>query len=448
MSSTIGSRALTRATAISAVLALTLAACSSDTDDGAGTSDVADGDVQAALEEGGELLVWGWDATLPATVEAFEDAYPNVDVELVNVGTTTDEYTAIENALAAGSGVPDVAHLEYSAIAQFAIAGALTDLASLRAADLREEFTASTWGSVTMNSEAVYGLPMDSGPAAMFYNVEVFEEHGIEVPLTWEEYREAARVLREADIYIGADTGDAGYAQTMIWQAGGTPFQVEGTEVTIDLADEGSTTYAEFWQTMLDEDLIAPITTWTDEWYQGLGNGTIATLVIGAWMPAMLESGVPSGTGQWRVAPMPQWEEGAYDTAENGGSALAVLDDSQNALLAYGFVEFANAGDGVQVRLDQGTFPATVADLAAEEFLDREFEYFGGQQVNQVLAESAEHVVEGWSYLPYQSYAVSIYNDHIAPAFVSGGSLAEGLLSWQNALVAYGNDQGFTVSAG
>lgn len=432
-----------------AVLALSLAACSGG-DGSSDVGDVAEGDVEAALQDGGELLVWGWDATLPATVAAFEDAYPNVSVNLVNVGTTTDEYTAIENAIAAGSGVPDVAHIEYSAIAQFAIGEALTDLRAFGADQLSDEFTDSTWGAVTMGTDSVYALPLDSGPAALFYNEAVFTQYGIDVPTTWDEYREAGRALQAAnpDVYVGADTGDAGYAQTMIWQAGGRPFQVDGENVTIDLADEGSTTYSAYWQSMLDEGLLAPITGWTDEWYQGLGDGTIATLVIGAWMPAMLEAGVPGAAGDWRVAPMPAWQAGDTTTAENGGSALGVLDASQNKLLAYGFVEFANAGPGVQVRLDAGTFPATTADLESEEFLNKEFEYFGGQRVNEVLAESAGNVATGWSYLPYQSYAVSIFNDHVGPAYTSGASLADGLRSWQDALVSYGNEQGFTVNGG
>jgi multiple sugar transport system substrate-binding protein len=53
------------------------------------------------------------------------------------------------------------------------------------------------------------------------------------------------------------------------------------------------------------EKLLAPISAWSDQWYKALGNGTIATLATGAWMPADLESGVAAGSGQWAVAPLP-----------------------------------------------------------------------------------------------------------------------------------------------
>lgn len=426
-----------RGAAVVGALALTLAACS-----GGGS----DADPEAAAEEGGELLVWAWDPTVEPIAEAYMEANPDVTIELVNAGTGNDQYTALQNAISAGSGVPDLAQVEYYALPQFAIGESLADLTELGADELEGTYTPGPWNAV-QQGEGVYGLPLDSGPMALFYNEELFTQHGIEVPTTWEEYVAAARTLHAADpnAYITADTGDAGLATSLMWQAGGRPFQVEGTDVTIDLADEGSQQYAELWQQLVGEDLVAPISAWSDEWYQGLGNGTIATLVTGAWMPGNFESGVPEGSGKWRVAPMPQWEAGESVTAENGGSAMSVMEASENKALAYDFLEFASAGDGVQIRIDGGGFPATVADLESEEYLGTESEYFGGQKINEVLSQAAADVSEGWQYLPFQVYANSVFNDTVGQAYVSDTTIAEGLSAWQEQLVTYGNDQGFTV---
>ncbi|OLT53600.1 sugar ABC transporter substrate-binding protein [Cellulosimicrobium sp. CUA-896] len=437
-----------RAVAATGVVALGLAACSGGGDSGSdsGSGGSAD-DVAAALEEGGSLTVWAWEPTLEQVVADFEAEHPDVDVELVNAGTGNDQYTALQNAIAAGRGVPDVAQVEYYALPQFALSESVADLSAFGADELDGTFTPGPWSSV-QQGEGVYGLPMDSGPMALFYNEEVFAQHGVEVPTTWDGFVEAARALHAADpnVYITNDTGDAGFTTSLIWQAGGQPFQVDGTDVTVDLGDEGSTQFAETWQTLIDEDLLAPVSSWSDEWYQGLGNGTIATLAIGAWMPANLESGVPDGAGTWRVAPLPQWEEGASASAENGGSALSVPAASENQALAYAFLEYANAGDGVQTRVDGGAFPATTAELESDEFQSYESEYFGGQQINEVLAESAANVVEGWEYLPFQVYANSIFNDTVGQAYVSGTPLTQGLQDWQDASVAYGQEQGFTVN--
>lgn len=444
---TINRRAFLRsAVAVSALAAGggALAACGSDE----GNAPTASAnDVAAALEKGGTILVWAWEPTLKQVVTSFQAKYPKVKVELVNAGTGDKQYTALQNAIAAGSGVPDLAQIEYYALPQFALGKSLTDLSGLGATSLDGTFTPGPWASVKAGG-GIFGLPMDSGPMALFYNKKVFDKHGIAVPATWDEYVAAARKLHAADpkAYIGNDTGDAGFTTSMIWQAGGKPFSVDGTKVKINLADDGSAKFAKLWQQMITEKLLAPVGSWSDGWYKGLADGSIATLVIGAWMPANLESGVAAAKGDWRVAPMPQWTAGGTAAAENGGSSLAIPKAGKNNALAYAFLKYATAEEGVKIRIDNGAFPATNAELKSDAFANKEFPYFGGQKVNQILAQAAAGVVSGWSYLPFQVYANSIFNDTVGKAYVSNTTLADGLKAWQDASAKYGKDQGFTIS--
>ena len=433
---------LARFVAALGVAVLAVAGCGSDP-----ATAPSDTDVEAALAKGGKITVWSWEPTLKSVVTDFEAKYSNVDVELVNAGTGDKQYTALQNAITAGSGVPDVAHIEYYALPQFALANSVADLRPYGAGGLDGTFTPGPWNGVHVG-DAVYGLPMDSGPMALFYNDEVFRTHNVAVPTTWAEYVDAARKLHTADpnVYIANDTGDAGFTTSLIWQAGGRPYKVDGTTVTIDFSDAGSRKFATTWQSLIDEKLLAPVSSWSDGWYKGLGDGTIATLTIGAWMPANLESGVAAGAGKWRVAPMPQWEAGSSVSAENGGSSLAVPAASQNKALAYAFIRYATTGEGATSRALQGAFPATIADLTSSAFVDKEFTYFGGQKVNQVLADAARNVATGWSYLPFQVYANSIFNDTVGQAYVSPTKLADGLGAWEEACRTYGSDQGFTIA--
>ena len=296
---------LARLTALLAATVLALAACSSAPP---ASSTGSDTDVQAALAKGGKLTVWSWEPTLKQVVKDFQTKYPNVTVDLVNAGTGDKQYTALQNAITAGSGVPDVAHIEYYALPQFALAKSVTDLKPFGAGGLDGKFTPGPWNGVH-SGDGIYGLPMDSGPMALFYNDEVFKKYGVSVPTTWTEYVDAARKLHAADpkLYIANDTGDAGFTTSLIWQAGGRPYKVDGTNVTVDFSDAGTAKFVDTWQTLINEKLLAPISSWSDGWYKGLGDGSIATLSIGAWMPANLESGVAAGAGKWRVAPLPQW---------------------------------------------------------------------------------------------------------------------------------------------
>jgi len=426
-----------------------LAACASDTTPGNDAEPGSADAIEAALEAGGELTYWTWTPSAEAQVAAFQDAYPNVKVTVVNTASANDNNLKLQNAIAAGSGAPDVVQVEYQSLPQFILSDSLLDLTEYGFGDLEDLYTPGPWGAVAQQG-GIWGLPQDSGPMALFYNKRVFDEFGLEVPSTWDEYIEAGRALQAADpeYFITNDSGtDAGFGTSMIWQAGGRPFSADGENITVNLADEGTQRWADTWDTLVQEGLMSQISGWTDEWFAGLASGKIATLPIGAWMPGVFESGAADGAGDWRVAPMPTYDGGAAVTAENGGSSEAVTKQSKNPALAAGFLQWLNSSeDSIDVFLESGGFPATVADLNSDEFLNYESDYFGGQKINEVLVDAANSVSTGWQYLPWQSYANSIYADTVGKAYLDKASISDGLAAWQQQNVAYGSEQGFTVS--
>ncbi|WP_030900666.1 ABC transporter substrate-binding protein [Streptomyces sp. NRRL F-5126] len=438
-----------RAVAVLCAASFGLAACGSSGGSGSGSGGdkTSASEVRSALAKGGSITVWAWEPTLKQVVADFRKKYPKVHVNLVNAGTGNDQYTALQNAVQAGKGVPDVAQIEYYALGQFALSKSLTDLSGYGAKSLKKTYSTGPWNSVNING-GVYALPMDSGPMALFYNKKVFDKYKLPVPTTWEQYLDDARKLHKADpkAYITSDTGDAGMTTSLIWQAGGKPYKVNGTDVSVDFAtDPGTAAYTKVWQQLISEHLVSPISGWSDQWYKGLGDGTIATLATGAWMPANFASGVKDASGDWRVAPLPQWHSGSRASAENGGSSLAVMKAGTKKDLAYAFVQYADQGAGVRARIKGGAFPATTADLNSPSFQNEAFAYFGGQQANKIFAQSAKNVLPGWSYLPYQVYANSVFNDSVGKAYTSGTPLASALKTWQDKSIAYGKEQGFQV---
>jgi multiple sugar transport system substrate-binding protein len=440
-------RRVATALAASAVLAATLVGCSGggNSSSGSATGPAA---VDAALKKGGTITYWTWTPAAKAQVAAFEKAYPKVNVKLVNAGTNTTEYTKLQNAIKAGSGAPDVAQIEYGVIPQFALAKSLVDLKTFGFDSLEKDYATGPWGDVTVDG-GLWGLPQDSGPMALFYNKAVFDKHGLTVPTTWDEYVADAKKLHAADpnAYIASDTGDPGQTTSMIWQAGGQPFKVDGSKISINLQDAGTKKYTAMWNQLVEGKLVAPIAGWSDDWYKALGNGTIATLISGAWMPGILESSVKDASGDWRVAPMPTYD-GKAANAENGGSSEAVIKQSKNQALAAGFVRWLNHDpESISIFLGAGGgFPSTTADLSSKKFLDTAPEYFGGQKINEVLAGGAKDVLPGFSLLPYQLYANSIFADSVGKSYESNSDLNPGLQAWQKQLVDYGNKQGFTVT--
>ncbi|WEV52487.1 extracellular solute-binding protein [Bifidobacterium sp. ESL0704] len=408
------------------------------------------------------ILVWSWDSTLPRTVKGFEKANPNITVKVTNAGTNKKEYTALNNAMSAGKGAPDAAQIEYYALPEYVIRGNVTNLSDMGASGYKSFYTPGTWNSVNING-GVYALPMDSGPMAFFYNKEVFDKAGVtQVPTTWDEFYEAAKKIRATGNYITSDSGDAGFFDSMTWQAGAKPFETskDGKTVTINLTGNDKVKkWADFEQKLIDEDLIDTKTAgWSDDWNKGLGDGSIASLLTGAWMPYNLLSGAPQASGKWRVAQMPTWEKGGTENSENGGSSLALIKtkDSAKAKAAYKFMEYAcHNKEGIKTRVDGGAFPADNDTLSSSDFLNmtsmtddkgKPNEYFGGQKFNEELAKAAKNVIPGYKFLPFEVYARGVFADDAGGAFTDKKiTIDKGIAAWQKNMVDYAKQQGYTV---
>ena len=431
-----------------------------------------------------QISVWSWEPSMAALIADFEARNP--DVHVTQIGTA--DYSKLNSAIQDGYGTPDVVQLEYFALPQYAVSGQLRDLTS-RTTNYGSFYTPGSWSSVQLDGR-VYGVPMDSGPMAFFYNQDVFEQAGVDAAKirTWDDYYRAAKKLKENGVYIAADDGDASFYNAMIWLAGGRPYNTshDGKEVSITLdTDTGTQEFTRFWQQMIDEDLVnTRLDTWSDDWKQALGSGTVASLFAGAWMPSLLLADVPGTAGLWRVAQMPT-AHGNLTNAENGGAALGVLSSSRRPEASWRFIEYVcHETAGIMTRVDGGAFPADNATLNSANFLNKttvrdargiEVPYFGGQKFNTVLAQAASHVSTGYQYLPFEVYARSDFRATVGAAYTwvndehryydavrreregliqrkdmpqSPGpqvTLREGIERWQSDLKEYGANQGFTM---
>ena len=442
------------AAGLAAATLLSVAACG-----GQSASNTAGGSADGGKTE---ITVWAWEPLISKTVEGFEKENPDITVKVVNAGTNNDEYTALSNAVNAGSGAPDLVQLDYNAVPQFAYSDALEDLSQYGGDKILDKFTTGAQAGVTVDGK-MYGMPMGTGPMALFYNKEVFDKAGVtEAPKTWDEFYEAAKKIHAlgSDVYITSDTGDAGFFDSMTWLAGATPFETsaDGSQVTVSLtSDPKVKSFEDFWQKLLDEGLLDTKTSgWSDDWFKGMVDGTIASLITGAWMPGNLVGSAADGAGKWRVAPTPT-ADGSATNAENGGSSLAVLASSEKQDAAYKFIEYANHGDGVKTRVDGGAFPADTKSLSDADFLakttvkdkdGKDVEYFGGQKYNEVLAQAAKDVSTDYKFLPFEVYARGKFGDFLGASYTGSQKLSDGVAAWQKDIVDYGNRQGFTMKEG
>ncbi|RSX53530.1 ABC transporter substrate-binding protein [Bifidobacterium goeldii] len=410
-------------------------------------------------EISGTVTVWAWEPALKPLVEKFEKKYPNVKIKLTNVGTAPKTTSSFINAFNAGSGMPDVVQFEYSTLPQIVLGsqGALEDLSSYPIADWQDFYTSGPWSSVNVGG-GIYGVPMDSGPMALFYNKATFDKAGIsEPPKTWDEFYEDAKKIRALgdDYYISSYAGDTNDSNSIVafWaQAGAKPFALDDTNITIDIKNNATIKKVnDFWQKMLDEDLIATnISSWSDDWFRSFADGTNAAIVTGGWMPANLAGSSKDAAGDWRVAPTPVWPDSDTINSSNGGSTLALVSSSKNKEAAWKWLEYVTHDEeGIAAYTDAGGFPPSKSRLQDEDFLkgsDELSAYFGGQEYNKVLAQSALDVKEAFTFPPFWGFAMTAFGDSFGPTFQGTGKINDALATWQSKLVDHATQQGFTVT--
>lgn len=424
------SRSIRTAGAVAA-LGLALAACSSG------------GDGSTAEGEPVTLEFWGWVPGLEETVATWNEQNPDVQVEFFRM--TGDDGDKIPAAIDAGTA-PDVVQMSSHSLPGHIINDRLTDITEY-AADLEDDFTPSSWGTVVFGDQ-VYALPQDSGPSGMLYRTDLFEQHGVAVPTTWDEYLDAARALRAADPDLSIaqfSPNETGFWIQSVWQNGGSWFQIEDEAWTVTVADDASTEVAGIWQTLLDEDLVKVVEMWTPEYWAEVNAGTIATINYGAWFPALLEESAAGLSGQWGIAPTPVFPD-TGTAGESGGSVNVVPRGTEHVAQAVEFMTWLNATEeGTSALIDGGVFPSALVGQQNPDLLVAD-PYFGGAVVNEVFVDAAATVPGTWTAGPTHDLTQNAIKDAFAQVANGRITMVEALQQVQDSTEKDLRDMGLEVN--
>lgn len=171
-----------------------------------------------AAEEPVEITFWHAmsgvnEEAIQKITDDFMDQYPNITVTLMNQGKYTDLFDKLM-ASAKANQMPNMSQIYSNRLSWYVDKGLALDLTpymtdpeiGLTAADyedIPEMFMDNCiWG------DAQYAMPLNKSMMVLYYNVEMFQDAGISVPTTWEEWADAAEKLTkdtdgdgEPDIY-------------------------------------------------------------------------------------------------------------------------------------------------------------------------------------------------------------------------------------------------------
>ncbi|OQO89438.1 extracellular solute-binding protein [Saccharomonospora piscinae] len=369
-----GSRVL----ALAAATALTVTACGESATDQTDAADQAAADPQAVT---GTVTFWDTsDATSESPaykelVTRFEEQYPNITVEYVNVpfDGADDKF---KTAAQSGDGAPDVMRTDVGWTSTFAALGYLQPLDGTPALDNADDYLQVPMESNVYEGKT-YGVPQVTDTLALLYNKDHFEQAGIDAPpATWDELRETASTLEEE---ISGTTGvflnaDSYFLLPFVYGEGADYVDTEAERITIDSPEVSAAveTVQE-----LTADGVGTTDTSANKYtnmQDGFKDGSVSMIINGPWSVSDTLSGDAfSDAADLGVAPVPAGPQDQGGPV--GGHNYTVYAGSPDLAASYLFVRFLNSAESqAHVAAENNTLPTRGSvydneDVAANEVI-------------------------------------------------------------------------------
>lgn len=402
-------------------------------------------DAASVDEPSGEITFWTAVASMGPVVDAFNASQDQIKVNYEEIPNGANGgYAKILAALEAGEG-PDVAGFEYPNLPQFVAGGQLLPLDDLIDASVRSKYSDQLTGLVTF-AHQTYGMPFDQAPLVMYYRQDLLEAAGVtEPPKTWDEFRTAAEKVHAQDpshYLVSFNPNEPAVLAALAWQAGAKWFSVDGDSWKINIDSPEAQKVADYWQGLVDDDLVLVTASFSDEWTAAMADGTTAGVLGASWSAAGIKSRTEEseGAGHWIAAIPPSWGDPA--SSFYGGTAYSITKGSKNPEAAAAFVEWLTTNpDAFAARGDAGsTFPAFPGLESSVEFPT---DYFAND-IYAVFNESADSVVDGWSWGPAWDVTNTALGDALGTVG-QGGTVADALTKAQSTTLTELEGMGLSI---
>jgi cellobiose transport system substrate-binding protein len=401
-------------------LALVVTGCSSGASAGGG--------------ESGSTQIEYWSFTgidAKTKVAEFEEANPEFDVKLTEVGSSAETAQAVTAAIASGK-VPDVVLIQDDDLAKLtANPGNFIDLNTLGAEDIAGDYFDWTWSAATSTDGAQLGVPTDTGGLAYAYRTDLFAAAGLptdpaEVAALWPTWDD---FLAVAEAYTDK-TGEP-----FIDSAANSVFRATVNQVTEQYYDDdGELVYdtnpqvEEAYDLALDaasSGISAKLGAFSEGWSAGIADGAFAVMVAPSWMLGVIKSNDPEGAGNWAVTTVPgvggNW----------GGSHLLIPKGAKNPEAAWEFIKANQSPEAqLQLFLDHGNFPAAIEAVDSPELTEATDPFFSDVATGAVLGQSVA-ALEPFPIGPETGPIGGEFSNAITRVDVEG---ADPATSWDDAL--------------
>ena len=262
------------------------------------------------------------------------DSGISVEFSLVSAGDT------LSQAILAGKG-PDVAlFVNEQTVANLGLRGVLADLRQMDGyGEVREQIYDSAFVPFIFDGE-VYAIPETQNFNMMFIREDVFEEEGLEVPETWEDFYAVQARLAENKMEIGIPESQEIFEMLLLQR---------GCSIYNDALNASA---------LKSQEAVDAFTQWTDlyvkyslplsfSFLNRFRTGEMPMGIMSYTMYNQLVVAAPEIRDQWAMYPIPATvsEDGTLDRSQSSNNTgCIVMNASEDLKAAYAFVEWWTDG--------------------------------------------------------------------------------------------------------
>lgn len=339
------------------------------------------------------LTLWYWNRSIDDNlIQSVQKQFPGIRINAQKIGG--DFKSKLKTTLAAGSGGPDIVAFNDWVTELFPSADRFYDLYDLGAGDIEQDYLDWKWKLGVTPEGKMIALPMDTGPTALFYRADLFEQAGLpsdpeevhKLMGTWDDYFAAGQKLQEA---LGGKVKLTDNIGNIYTQVNAQPDKIYFDKNENFIGEDPSSSMKKAWDLAVKASqmgLLANASTFSSEWNAAANNGKIASFVGAVWCKEILMQAAPDTSGKWRVARAPGGD------GNNGGSFLAIMKTSKHPQEAFDVIKWLqNPENQVTSFKEINLFPSAKKALDSDVMKQKEA-FFGGQVTGEIFSESARNV--------------------------------------------------------
>lgn len=269
-----------------------------------------DADVYTVMNSSTDESYHRWDA------EAMDRCGKRLGVTIEQQSVPAAQVMTKALRMASSKSLPDIVQFDASEMPTFAEAGGLVDLRTLGLSTENIPEGIVDFGSYR---GTYYGAARSVNTLALFYDKDVLDRAGVQVPTTWAELRRAAKKLTQGKRYglaLSAGGAEDGVFQftPFMWSNGGDETKLDGPRVVEAL---------DYWKDLLADGSLSKSTV---NWTQADVNdqfmaGNAAMMINGPWQVETLNT---KKSLHWGIARIPVPRPGADSVGPLGGAVLTV----------------------------------------------------------------------------------------------------------------------------